>query len=297
MRKPPTTDGSPLVSVIVATYNRPDALPDCLRSILGQTYRNIEIIVVNDAGIDVKAIIDSLNEKGNIAYVEHPRNRGIAAARNSGLAAANGEYIAYLDDDDLYYPDHLESLVSALENSGFKVAYTDACRRSLRSINGRDMVTRRDVPYSFDFDSDHLLVRNFIPTLCIMHEKSCLEDTGLFDETLPVLEDWDLWIRMSRLYPFRHVRKATCEFTWTTDGETLTSGRRAQFRETLEVIYAKTARLVGDKPRVRRARKRFLAGMRFLTLLSEILGERSAPFQLLQNALTAAYNWGNRFRG
>lgn len=293
----PTNDGAPLVTVIVATYNRPDALPDCLRSILGQTYPDIEIAVVNDAGIDVKAVIDSLNEKGNITYIEHSRNRGIAAARNSGIAAANGKYIAYLDDDDIFYPEHVESLVSALESSDFKVAYTDASRGRRRTGNGRGIVSKRDVPYSSDFDPDQLLVRNFIPTLCILHETSCLEDTGLFDETLPVLEDWDLWIRMSRKYPFRHVRKVTCEFAWRTDGETLTSGKRALFRNTVEVIYAKTARFVQEKPHVARARKRYLGGMKFLSILSNLLGERSAAFQLLQNALTAAYNWGNRIRG
>jgi glycosyltransferase involved in cell wall biosynthesis len=288
--------GSPLVSVIVATYNRPDRLYECLRSILGQTYPNIEIAVVNDAGIDVKGIIDSLNEKGTITYIEHPLNRGVAAARNTGIAAANGKYIAYLDDDDIYYPEHVESLVRVLEGSDCRVAYTDAARGHQRIIDGRRTVTKRDVPYSFDFDCDHILIRNFIPTPCILHEKSCLDDVGNFDESLSVLEDWDLWIRLSRKYPFRHERKVTCEFAWETDGGTLTSGKRALFRQTVEVIYTKTFGLVREHPHTLRARKNYLRGMKFLSFLSELLGERSASFQRIQNAMTAAYNWGNRIR-
>lgn len=296
MTMAPTDSGSPLVTVIVATYNRPDALAACLRTILCQTYPHIEIALVNDAGPEVRGIVDSLNDKGNITYIRHPSNRGIAAARNTGIAAANGKYLAYLDDDDGYYPDHLERLVDALEHTEFKVAYTDAARRRHRNIDGRDMATTRDVPHSSDFDRDHLLVRNFIPTLCILHEKSCLDDAGRFDETLPVLEDWDLWIRLSKRYPFLHLRNVTCEFAWNPGGGTLTSDRRTLFRRTVEEIYARTERCVRDKPHVRRARRHYVRGMRFLSFLSGLLGERSASFQLIQDALTAAYRWGNRFR-
>lgn len=296
MNRASTNDGSPLVSVIVATRNRPDTLPGCLRSILTQTYRNIEIVVVNDAGIDVQRIIDSLNDKGTIRYVEHPRRRGIAATRNTGIASARGMYIGYLDDDDLFYPEHLETLVNVLDRRVFRAAYTDAHRAHQKIVDGRRTVIKREVAYAHNFDVDHLLIRNFIPTLCILHEKSCLDEVGFFDESLPVLEDWDLWIRLSRKFAFCHVPKVTCEFAWKPDGGTLTSDRRALFRQTLEVIYGRTFELVREKPRVRRARKNYLRGMKILSFLSGVLGERSALFQVVQNALTDAYNWATRFR-
>lgn len=296
MMKASTETEFPLVSIIVATYNRPETLPDCLRSILGQTYPNLEIVVVNDAGIDVSAIIKSLNAKGTIQYVEHPVNRGLAAARNTGIATAKGKYIAYLDDDDVYYPEHIETLVGALETCDYRVAYTDAYRGHQRTVDGRKIVSKRDLPYSYDFDFDHILTRNFIPVPCILHEKSCLEDVGNFDESLAVLEDWDLWIRLSRKHPFRHIRKVTCEFAWETDGGTMTSGKRALFRQTVEVIYAKTSEVARENPRVRKARANYLRGMKLLSFLSGLLGERSPFFRWIQNALTAAYNWGNRIR-
>jgi glycosyltransferase involved in cell wall biosynthesis len=280
----------PLVSVIVPTYNRPEMLAGCLRSILNQTYPTVEIIVVNDGGVDVKKTIDSLNQQYKIALLQHPANRGMAAARNTGIAVARGKYIAYLDDDDSYLPHHIETLVNFLENNDCKAAYTDAYRTHIKTINGKDTVERQDVPYSIDFDSDRMLIQNYIPTLCVMHEKHCLDATGAFDEELTVLEDWDLWIRMSRRFPFAHIREITCEFVWRTDGKTMTSGRRTEFWRTVDIIYRKYRPLTQDKPRVRKSQRAYLRNVRIVSSLSGILGEQSAAFQWLLHVLTAAYN-------
>ena len=109
-----------------------------------------------------------------------------------------------------------------------------------------------------DFNHDNILVGNFIPVLCVMHRKSCLDEAGLFDETLTTHEDWDLWIRLSRKYRFGHIRKTTCEFSWRTDGTSMTSSKQKDFLRTLEIIYAKTADHVRGKPHVLEARQRYL---------------------------------------
>ena len=280
----------PLVSVIVPTYNRPEMLAGCLQSILNQTYPNVEIIVVNDGGVDVRKIIDPLKQKNMITILEHPANRGMAAARNTGIAVARGKYLAYLDDDDSYLPHHIETLVNFLENNDGKVAYTDAQRAHIKTYDGRDTVQRRDLPYSIDFDSDRMLIQNYIPTLCVMHEKNCLDATGSFDEDLTVLEDWDLWIRMSRRFPFAHIREITCEFVWRTDGKTMSSGKRTEFWRTVEIIYGKYRHLTQDKPRVRKSQRAYLRNVKIVSCLSGILGEQSAAFQWLLHVLTSVYN-------
>ena len=229
----------PLVSVIVPTYNRPDQFIAAAESILAQTYRNLEIVVVNDGGIDIEPTVSSLNRRHSITYVKHAENRGLAAARNTGIKVARGKYIAYLDDDDLFYPRHVETLVRALESGEHKVAYTDAYRAHQDKKNGRYVVTKRDVPYSFDFDYDRILKTNFIPVLCFMHERSCVEETGLFDESLKRLEDWDMWIRMSRRFKFAHIPELTCEFSWRTDGSTMSSGQAQEFVEARKKIAGK----------------------------------------------------------
>jgi len=240
----------PLVSVIVPTHNRPERLAEALKSILEQSYQNLEIIVINDAGADVENIISYLNQRKNITYIKHSQNRGLAAARNTGIKVARGKYIAYLDDDDLFYPNHLETLVNYLETTDYKVAYTDAYRAHEKKEKGKYAVVNRDVPYSFDFDYDRILVGNFVPVLCFMHEKSCLEEAGFFDEGLTTLEDWDLWIRMSRKFKFAHIKEITCEFSWRIDGTTMTSSRQMEFRRSSQVIYEKYSDYAKNNPRV-----------------------------------------------
>jgi glycosyltransferase involved in cell wall biosynthesis len=313
---------NPLVSVIVPTLNRPAMLRDALASIAAQTYSPIEIIVVNDAGGDVEGVVSLFGLKQRIVYLKHAINKGLSAARNTGLKAASGDYIAYLDDDDVYYPDHIDTLVSFLLASDFKVAYTDAyqadqcklssfwrnfftiheqssrettllyswsrvvpgrCLRFLYQIfrpripylnhpfvelnhSGVDLFTRgggtylivkRTIPFSYDFDREMILVRNLMPVLCVMHHRCCLDRTGLFDETLTTHEDWDLWIRMSQEHNFAHIRKPTCEYSRRTDGSSMSSAIRADFRRTMELIYEKYSNLTLS-PKVVEAQKAFL---------------------------------------
>ncbi len=254
-----TTSAEPLVSVIVPTHNRPDMLVDTIRSILNQTYRNFEIIVVNDAGADVEGVVNHLNREGNITYVRHAQNRGLAAARNTGIKVSRGKYIAYLDDDDIFYPDHLETLVSFMIKSGHKAAYSDAHRAHQTMNSGRYSVTERDIPYSYDFDYDTILVTNFVPVLCFIHEKGCIDEIGGFDESLTTHEDWDLWMRMSRHFKFAHIPRVTCEFTWRCDGSSMTSSKEEDFLRTARIIYEKNRNFVIDKPQLMEAQKNALA--------------------------------------
>ena len=230
---------NPLVSVIVPTFNRRPTLKVALESIMRQTFADYEIIVINDAGVDVEDIVTSFNARNNVTSIRHGRNLGLAAARNSGLGLARGKYIAYLDDDDRFASHHLETLVAFLEQSHYQVAYTDAWQIMQRKEHGEYIETGRSVPYSQDFNRDMLLISNCFPVLCMMHEKACLEKTGIFDETLTTHEDWDLWIRMSRHYTFAHLKEVTAEFTWRMDGSSMTSRISEDFLRTKQLIYQK----------------------------------------------------------
>jgi len=227
----------PVVSVILPTYNRPALLERAIRSVLAQTFQEFEIIVVNDAGEDIHFVLDPLNHDGRIVYIQHEANRGLAAARNTGIRAARGKYICYLDDDDRLYINHLETLVTFLENSEYEVVYTDAHRAWQRLENGKLITYQVDLPYSYDFDRDLLVGNNFIPVLCIMHTRTCLDEFGLFDESLPVLEDYELWLRISEKYPFVHLPQVTCEFSWREDGSTMTSSKQEQFTQIRQEIF------------------------------------------------------------
>ncbi|GAG26148.1 unnamed protein product, partial [marine sediment metagenome] len=109
------TKVGPVVSVLIPTFNRPRYLSEALASALHQSYSNLQVIVVNDGGQDVSSIVNSFSDP-RIIFINRKENRGKAFSLNEALARAEGEYIAYLDDDDLYYPNHIETLVDVLEN-------------------------------------------------------------------------------------------------------------------------------------------------------------------------------------
>ena len=234
----------PECSVIIPTFNRPKLLSEAIYSVLNQTFQNFEIIVVNDAGEDVSDIINSFNDS-RIKYIIHKDNKGISAARNTGISNSSGKYISYLDDDDLLLPHHLKTLHDFLNYSEFKAAYTDAERITYKDKESlfSDDISNIDIPYSQDFDTNRILYSNFIPTLCIMHEKACLSDIELFDENLESHEDWDFWIRISRKHNFVHIPEVTCRYRYVENKESL-SGNRVNMFYTALAVLKKTQKYV-----------------------------------------------------
>lgn len=250
------TDSRPLVSIIVPTFNRPHLIGNTIISILNQTYPNIEIVVVNDCGSPVEDVICHLNSNKSITYVRHSKNTGLSAARNTGIKIASGEYIGYLDDDDMFYPDHVETLVDFLIKNRAQVAYTDACMACQEQVNGIWETKERKLLYSMDFNSDIIFIRNMFPVLCILHEKKCIDVVGGFDETLKTHEDWDLWLRMSTKYALHHIKKTTAEYVVRkgVHGQ-MTTSPDSNFKETRKRIYQKYADLVKDRPNIIMAQK------------------------------------------
>jgi len=246
----------PMVSVIVPTYNRPEMLRVALESLTVQTFKDFEVIVINDGGTCVDSVIGDFNKRLNIQFIDYPENCNRAAARNRGIRIADGKYIAYLDDDDRFYPAHLETLVSFLETNDCQMAYSDAYRAFEEKRKGKYVVMKRDLPHSAEFDNELLLVRNFIPSLCVMHAKACLEAVGFFDESLGTHEDWDLWIRLSHKFKVAHLKKITGEYSWRTDGSSTTSGCRGDFLQTMKTVYNKHKELAAGNTAILEMQKK-----------------------------------------
>jgi glycosyltransferase involved in cell wall biosynthesis len=257
----PPPPGTPKVSVVVPTHDRPVFLARALQSVLDQTLQDFEILVANDRGIDVSSVIARFSSRARIIYLAEPAGKGIAAARNSGMRAASGKYIAHLDDDDLFHPDHLQTLVTFLESSGNKAAYTDAWCAEEELADGHYKVVRREVLYSADWDKDRILVQNFVPTLCFMHERTTGIAAGEFDEQLPTHEDWDYWIQLSRVCTPVHIKKVTCEFRQRQDGSSMSSGKRADFLRTIPMVYKKHKARAAGNATILKQQKRFLRGL------------------------------------
>lgn len=247
------------VSIIVPTYNRPDTLAQALDSIAKQTYKNIEVIVVNDGGCSVRDIIESASKNINIIYIDHHSNKGLPAARNTGIRSAGGKYITYLDDDDLLYPVHIQTLVDFLETTEYCVAYADAYRILQEKRDGAYVTISKEIYYSQDFNRDYFLVASYIAVQTIMHEKSCLEKTGYFDESLTTHEDLDMWIRLSHNYEFAHIQKVTSEFKEKNDGISVTSSNLLRRLTNLELIHKRYSQWAS--PKIQYLQKRVLQRM------------------------------------
>jgi glycosyltransferase involved in cell wall biosynthesis/MoaA/NifB/PqqE/SkfB family radical SAM enzyme len=237
----PATIARPLVSVIMPTCGRPTFLRRAVASVLAQRWRPLELIVVNDGAEPVEALLRELDGEGIVVSVRTPERRERSAARNLALRIARGTYVAYLDDDDWYEPDHVATLVERLEGEGAAVAYTDARRVTESACGDAWVPTAIDRPFSVDFDREHLLVGNYIPICCLMHRRDCLERVGFFDEALDTHEDWELWLRFARHWRFVHVPQITCAYSWREDGSSTTSARPDDFPRTGLEVYRRFA--------------------------------------------------------
>lgn len=199
----------PLLSVVVRTRDRPQLLAEALESLAASHYRRLEVVLVNDGGAPPEPPADF---PFPLERLDLSLNRGRAGAAQAGVERARGDYVCFLDDDDLAYPDHFATLASLVQAAGVRVAYTDAAVGVYRlGERGWQEVERR-LPYSRDFDAELLLLDNYIPFNTLAVERDLFAEVGPFDPELPFFEDWDFLIRLAARVPFHHLRRATCEY-------------------------------------------------------------------------------------
>lgn len=223
----------PLVSVIVPTANRPALLADALASLAGQSYPHWEAVVVNDGG---EALELPPSVAGKSTSIRLPERGGAARARNVALRAARGAVIAFLDDDDLWLPRHLEALIEGLRASGAAFAYTKSVPVEERLEGGRRHELRRGFAYDYRYARELLLVRSLMPPTTWGARREAFERCGGFDEALAWTEDWDMLLRLAALAPFHQVAEATAEIR-VRPGVADSTTRRLPLKPWCELIY------------------------------------------------------------
>jgi glycosyltransferase involved in cell wall biosynthesis len=181
------------VSVVIPTRNRWHLLPRALGSALGQEALTVEVVVVDDGSDPVTASIPQLDDP-RVKLVRHQQRRGVAAARNSGVRVATARWLAFLDDDDLWAPHRLRSILDALARSDADFGYCAAVivDERLRPLMLQPAPAREHLLRA-------LLERNVIPGggSNVVVRASLLDQTGGFDESFSFLADWDMWIRLA----------------------------------------------------------------------------------------------------
>ena len=186
----------PLVSVIIPTYNRAALVAQAVASALAQTWRDFEVLVVDDGSSDDTAA--SLAPfAGQVTVLRRPSRGGVSAARNQGIAAARGQWLAFLDSDDLWLPEKLRRQWTFLE-----------AHPKLRLCQTEETWVRRGVrvnpPLSHRKMGGHIFLQSLArclvsPSAVLLHRR-LIEEHGSFDENLPAAEDYDLWLRLSWRY-------------------------------------------------------------------------------------------------
>ena len=215
-----TATPSNLVSIICRTIGR-EELYQALDSIAKQTYGNIEVVLVNSAQQDLSAFKP---ERHKAVVVNPEKQLTRAHAANAGLNAANGTYLMFLDDDDWVAENHVEMLLTAIENN-------KECK-AVYSSTVKTEVDGTATKYVFDTDYDSLLLMrdNYIPIHSVLFSSELVEQGCHFDESFDIYEDWDFWLQISQHTDFIHVNEQTAFYRAGGDSDTVTNDDSLRFQ-------------------------------------------------------------------
>jgi glycosyltransferase involved in cell wall biosynthesis len=200
-----------LVSVIMPAFNAEPYIGKALESVRAQTYQDWEIIVTNDGGTDgtVRIVTEFAQQTPrNVVLLEHAQSQGPSAARNAAMKSAKGEYIAFLDADDIWMPDHLERVCAVLASGRADLAYSDGC--VFREMPSGEIESLPIDTIEVRNPPKDLFRRNFINSSGAVITRRLMEKVGDFDRNLRGVEDVDYWIRAAALgFPIAPTGKQT----------------------------------------------------------------------------------------
>jgi glycosyltransferase involved in cell wall biosynthesis len=251
---------APLVSVVMPTWNRPHDLRANLGRLQAQTYPNTEIIVVNNAGEPVE---DVVAEFPGTLLVNRTTNTGNSTMpRNDGYARSRGEFVTFLDDDDLFFPDHLAASVEALERTGAACAYSNFLVRLVRrEADGSETELGWDLERNPGITSFELLVANKIGYLTVFCRRSAIEAVGPFDPEGLGGEEVEMWLRLAQRFDYVHLDRPTTAYTirvnWNGQATAL---NHHLFAGGYEYVYRRYG--ATGLPHILAARERYLAHLR-----------------------------------
>lgn len=248
----------PQVSVVLPTHNRAPLLARAIRSVLAQTYRQLELIVVDDASTDATPDVVRSFKDPRVRYLRLDRNRRVAAARNAGIREAAGDIVAFLDDDDFWLIQKLERQLPALVGAAPEVGLNLCGHISLdpgraRYIGGADAFAGMDFASGFSWNF------GLIATPGWLARKRFLVEAGLFDERLRIWEDWELALRLRDICRFEHLDEALFVQDRRRQVDAGSWDHAPAFADSMALITERHAGRWSSRPEVR-ARHDFIVG-------------------------------------
>jgi glycosyltransferase involved in cell wall biosynthesis len=242
----------PKVSVIIPTYNRADLLPRTIKSSLNQTFKDFELIIVDDGSTDnTKEVVEKFKKKDNrVKYIWQENSGGPASPKNKGIKASKGEYIAFLDDDDEWFPEKIEKQLEIFENSKVKNIGIVAC-------NALDLF--EDSKTTKEYKIKETKEEKYLPMIlngCFIHssssvvvKKNTFKKVGYFDKRLKTADDWDMWIRIISKYNFDFYPHPL--FKYCIHGENISWNKSTFLKvEELSFIFKKNKKVYRKYPNI-----------------------------------------------
>jgi hypothetical protein len=210
----------PKVSILIRTVNRAAWLREALASCANQTWENLEVVVVEDGPPHSRAIVDAFGDRLALVYEATGKSVGRSRAGNRALALATGEWMGFLDDDDVLFADHVEVLVTAALAAGLKGAYGLAWE-TRTVVHDRESADYDETVHATvhrqPFDRLTLWHHNFLPIQAVLFHRSLYDQQGGFAEDMDQLEDWNLWTRYTLEHDFLLVEKTTSKYRVPAD--------------------------------------------------------------------------------
>lgn len=190
-----------IVSIVLPTHNGARHIRQSIDSCLGQTYKNIELIIVNDGSTDnTNDIVLSYDDK-RIRYYEHKRNMGLPHAINTGFANANGDYFTWASDDNFYNNNAIEKMYAFLQEKNCSFVYCDYFKFN---DNNESETTRIKLPEIPELGKGNQI------GACFLYSREIWKTIGYYDPETIMAEDWDYWIRVSKKFPMHHLAEPLC---------------------------------------------------------------------------------------
>lgn len=241
-RSPVRNPPMPVLSVVIPTRNRARLLARAVGSVVNQSNDAWELVIVDDASSDdTSRVARSLADSDvRIRSLRQDTARGAPAARNRGMVASTADLVAFLDDDDIWDPSFVDRMVAALERSGAGLAYCDS------SYEKRSGDRRLHLKHDISEDPWRELIRGNAlgSTPCVIVRRAALMEVGGFDERLPRLQDWDLWLRLARVTRFVYVPEPLVRVAETKGGIT---SRGDALAEAISIVRKKHTPLLTDR--------------------------------------------------
>ena len=227
------------VTAIILTHNRPQLLKRAVESVLSQTYKDIECIVVDDASEE-----SSESYCGNLGiryiYISPIESKGGNHARNVGIKASRGEYVAFLDDDDYWLPTKIEKQMELIVNKGCGAVYG---KMIIEEVTEAGDVVMKENPFpSLDFQGDireRILYEHPTTTSSLIISRSMLFEVGLFDEKLEYWQEYELLIRIAQKGPIYMVEEPVFVYRMNTNEKARLSNKYYGWRATVKYIHLK----------------------------------------------------------